>query len=76
MKKYLDVHDSLVMLTYIPGCYPSEGAMHYVKRGKEIPDMLLPGRLLMRMDSKTRDTYANADWTNAAPWWIKIMCGK
>ena len=74
----VDVHADLIWLTWHPGTYPSEGAKHYIRRGKEIPDLLLPGRTLMRIkknDPKYFEKIINTNWKNAAPWWVKVMCG-
>jgi hypothetical protein len=72
----MDAHNDLLIRTALPGCYPSEGAMYYVRQGKEIPEILLPGRALMRMNENTRQRYVNTNWQNVSPWWIKIMCAR
>lgn len=54
--------------------------MEYVKSGKEIPELLLPGRALMKMkESQSEAQYVKfieTNWQNVAPWFIKIMCGR
>ncbi len=69
------MHRELLSLSMHPGCYPSEGALWYVKRGKEIPDHLLPGRALMKMSPEYREKFIKTDFSNVAPWWIKVLCG-
>lgn len=38
----------------LPGCFRSGGALAYVQAGKEIPELLLPGRLIMKQPERTR----------------------
>ncbi len=71
-----DPHGALLHWSVHPGCYPSEGAMHYVRNGREIPDLLLPGRALMRMGPEERAAIVKAiNQSEPATWWVKVMCG-
>lgn len=48
----------------------------YVARGCEIPDSMLPGRLVARQDAATRDALnglASSDAANVAPWVVKLL---
>lgn len=58
----------------LPGCYRSGGALAYVQAGKEIPELLLPGRLIMRQPEKTRAALrelTSREASNVADWFIK-----
>ncbi len=46
-----------------------------IAEGKPIPEMLLPGRAFMAMSPSHRADLAKTDFSNVAPWWIKIVCG-
>lgn len=72
-----DVHSDLLFICQNIGALPSEGARHYLRRGTEIPDVLLPGRTLQRLKRNAPKYYEkliNTNWQNVAPWWIKVMC--
>lgn len=68
-----DVHDSLLCL---PDSYVNHnaGLARSDDRPIPVPDRLLPGRLLMAMAPGRRAELAKADFSNVAPWWIKVMC--
>jgi hypothetical protein len=73
----MDVHELALHLSVRVGSAPSDGLMYYVRRGKEIPDHLLPGRALQRLQRNVPRSYealVRTDWQNVSPWWIKIMC--
>lgn len=58
--------------TFLIPAFRSGGAIAYVKAGKEIPELLLPGRLLQRMPTAVRE--ALRDLTSRAacdiPDWV------
>jgi hypothetical protein len=76
----MNPHDIVLAWSMLPGCFRSGGAIEYVKSGKEIPELLLPGRALMKMKESQPEAqyykFISTDWQNVAPWFIKIMCGK
>lgn len=71
----IDWHNYLLYLACGPTPYPSRGAIHYIERGSEIPDALLPGRALMRMNERDREGLTKTINTSTpAPWWVRLMC--
>ena len=69
-----NMHDAMLTLNFGP-LSSSPGIKYYIDRGLEIPDRLLPGRALMRMSPEYREKLIKTDFSNVAPWWIKVICG-
>lgn len=72
------INEFSLSASVLPGRYPSEGARWYIKRGKEIPDDLLPGRAITKLNHMFPGALTDlksADMANVATWWIKIVCG-
>lgn len=66
-----DFHFSLITF---PDVYCRRPGRHF--KDGEVPDRLLPGRMLMNMDPEHRAALAKLDFGNVADWWIKVVCGK
>jgi hypothetical protein len=65
-----DVHSSLL---WFPDCFNNHSGrlQSHAAQGKQVPEGLLPGRVLMAMTPEHRAELANADWLNVADWYIK-----
>lgn len=71
------LHESVLSLSTVPGCYPSQGARWYIEKGEKIPDDLLPGRLVAKINKIYLGLLAqlsSKDVADVALWWAKLMC--
>ena len=77
--KPLDALDSAIMFGMFPGgAYPSEGIKHYLRTGREIPELILPGGIVKRSCPENREALSrltSKEAANIPDWVIKQYVG-
>lgn len=61
---------------FLSGSERSGGAREYVLAGRDIPERLLPGRLIMRESAEVRAALSrltSADAADVAPWHVRVV---
>ena len=63
---------------FVSGRYRSGGALAYVGSKEGIPEILLPGRFLMKQPADVRESLARLtsdDHLRTAPWAVRALIG-
>ena len=71
--KSLDALDSAISFGMFPGgAYPSEGIKYYLRTGREIPELILPGGIVKRSRPEVREALGRLTSNQAAniPDWV------
>jgi hypothetical protein len=77
--KPLDALDSAISVGIFPGgAYPSEGIKYYLRTGREIPELMLPGGIVKRASPEIREALkqlTSKQTGNVPDWVIKQYVG-
>lgn len=79
MTKPLDALESAISYGMWPGgAYPSEGIKHYLRNGREIPELMLPGGIIKRARPEAREALkqlTSEQLANVPDWVVKKYVG-
>ena len=77
--KPLDALDSAITFGIFPGgAYPSEGIGYYLRTGREIPELILPGGIIKRANPEHREALVRLTSEiaqNIPDWVVKRLVG-